>query len=87
MSENAILVFTPDGNAVGLYTEVIDLQELGGLRVTRASSIEFEDNMQAWRVKDQKGLSLFTSPSHRECIEWEQQYFNEQIERTTLWRD
>ena len=81
MSDSTILVFTPDGNAVGLYTEIIDLQELGVLRVTRASSIEFEDKMQAWRVKDRKGLSLFTSPSHRECIEWEQDYFNNKLER------
>jgi hypothetical protein len=78
----ASLVFKADGTCVGLYTEVIDLTSLGMLRVKRASRIEFDDSRQVWRVKDRKGFSLFTAPSRRECLEWEQKYFNKQMEKT-----
>ena len=83
MSETASLVFRPDGRAVGLYTEIIDLQTIGVLCIMRASRIEFDDDKQAWRVKDRKGFPLFTAPSRRECLEWEQQYFNNKLEKTT----
>ena len=81
MSKTASLVFKPDGTAVGLYTEIIDLQTLGVLCIMRASRIEFDDDRQVWRVKDRKGFPLFTSPSRRECLEWEQKYFDNKIER------
>jgi hypothetical protein len=76
----ASLVFKPDGICVGLYTEVIDLTTLGMLRIKRASRIEFDDNRQAWRVKDRKGLTLFTAPSRQKCLEWEREYFSRRIE-------
>jgi hypothetical protein len=76
------LIFTPDGRASGLYTEVIDLQSLGVLHIKRASRIEFDNERQVWRVKDRKGFPLFTAPSRRECLEWEQKYFNSKLEKT-----
>ena len=81
MSETASLLFMPDGTVAGLYTEVIDLRKLGVLRVKRASRIEFDDKKQAWRVKDKTGFPLFTAPSRRLCLEWEQKYFNSKLER------
>ena len=80
MSETASLVFKPDGTCVGLYTEVIDLSVLGRLRIKRASRIEFDDQKQAWRVKDRRGFALFTAPSRRECLQWEQQHFSRKID-------
>lgn len=80
MRETASLIFKPDGRVVGLYTEVIDLQDLGVLHIKRASRIEFDDSKQAWRVKDRKGFPLFTAPSRRQCLEWEQKYFNNKLE-------
>ena len=76
MSESASLLFMPDGTVAGLYTEVIDLSLLGRLRIMRAFKVEFDNDKQAWRVKDRRGFALFTSPSRQQCLEWEEQYFN-----------
>ena len=72
----AAITFTPDGTGHGLYTEVIDLSCLGRLRIERATTIEFDNRGQVWRVKDRTGFSLFTSPSRETCLDWERQYFN-----------
>lgn len=80
MSETASIVFKPDGLCVGLYTELINLAALGRLNIRRASRIEFDDDKQAWRVRDMRGIALFTSPSRHKCLEWEQQYFGKKAE-------
>ena len=72
----ASLLFKPDGTCAGLYTEVIDLSLLGRLRIMRAFTVEFDNDKQAWRVKDGRGFALFTSPSRQECLDWEKQYFS-----------
>ena len=72
----ASLVFKPDGSGHGLYTEVIDLTCLGRLKVERATTITFDNRLQAWRVKDRTGFPLYTSPSRETCLEWERQFFN-----------
>jgi len=81
MSETAILVFKPDGTCAGLYTEMIDLSQLGLLQVNRVSNIVFENDKQVWRVKDKRGFPLFTAPTRQQCLEWEQQHFNNKLER------
>ena len=73
---SAVVTFKPDGTGHGLYTEVIDLSCLGLLRVERATSIEFDNSRQVWRVKDRKGCALFASPSREACLTWEKAYFN-----------
>jgi len=70
------LVFRADGTGHGLYTETIDLTRLGRLRIERATTVEFDNRQQIWRVKDRKGFALFTSPSRETCLAWERQYFN-----------
>ena len=70
----ATLMFRPDGTVGGLYTEAIDLTTLGTLRVERASQIEFDDRLQAWRVTVE-GKVLFRAPTRKKCLEWERQYF------------
>ena len=72
----ATLTFTQQGLAHGLYTEVIDLTQLGRLQVRRATTITFDNRRQVWRVKDRTGFALFTSPSREKCLEWEQAYFS-----------
>lgn len=68
------ITFTPDGLGHGLYTEAIDLGQIGSLTVKRATTIEYDNNSQYWRVKDRTGFALFRSPSRQVCLDWERQY-------------
>jgi len=64
-----------DGTVYGLYTEAIDLASLGRLRIERASTIEFDNPSQLWRVFDRRGRCVFSDPSREACLGWEQNYF------------
>ena len=57
-----------------LYTEAIDLQQLGPLRITRATDIRFNDLTQQWQVHEAgTDRVLFSNPSRSECLAWENQ--------------
>lgn len=71
----AVLTFNPSGTGSCLYTELIDLQQLGSLQVTRASTIEFNESGQVWEVRAAAKL-LFSNRSRAVCLAWELQYFN-----------
>lgn len=73
----AVLTFRPDGDVTGLYTEAIPLTEIGSLRITRATSIEFNNNNQLWELKDTEGKVLFENQSRAVCLAWEQEHFNQ----------
>ena len=73
MSDIAI-TFTPDGTGRTLYTEVIDLAQLGRLSIDRATNIEFDNTAQCWRVYDPAGLPLFNAPTRELCLAWEAEY-------------
>ena len=77
MSE-AVITFTPDGTGRCIYTEVLDLNQVGWLSIARATNIEFDNAAQYWRVKDLDGFALYNSPSRQECLDWEHQYLNSQ---------
>jgi len=68
-----VLTFDSTGSGSCLYSELIDLQSIGALEVTRATNIEFNNGTQLWEVKDVHGTSLYSSRSRTECLEWEQQ--------------
>ncbi len=72
----ATLTFTPDGLGCGLYTEAIDLSRLGVLHIERATTIEFDNKDQKWRVRDASGRKLFAAASRQQCLEWEQRHFS-----------
>ncbi|MCB1066197.1 MAG: hypothetical protein KDN05_08055 [Verrucomicrobiae bacterium] len=72
-----VIHFLPAGTGAGLYTEAIDLQQIGCLEVTRASQIEFNDDTQQWDVFDFTGNAVFSHPSREACLRWERQHFNE----------
>jgi hypothetical protein len=73
-----VIIFTPTGTGRTLYTEAIDLACIGRLLVARATTIEFDNQTQYWRVKDRTGFPLFNSPSRQECLDWERQHLQSQ---------
>jgi hypothetical protein len=75
---NVAITFTQDGQGHGLYTEAIDLGQIGQLVIDRATTIEFDNKAQYWRVYDDTGFAMFNSPSRQACLEWEQQYIQSQ---------
>jgi len=72
----AVLHFDKDGEGAGLYTEIIDLQAIGRLQVSRASQVEFNVVAQQWEVFDYTGYLIFSHPSREQCLLWERDYFN-----------
>jgi hypothetical protein len=71
---NCALTFDATGTARGLYTEVIDLHELGVLSIRRISLIEFDDGDQVWRVRTLQGETLFSDPYRQVCLNWEREH-------------
>lgn len=69
------LRFQADGGIVEcLYTETIDLQVLGPIRITRATDISFNGPTQQWQVHDAgTDRVLFSNTSRVECLAWEHQ--------------
>lgn len=72
------IVFTPQGQGRCLYTEAIDLSRIGVLNVERALTVDFDNKRGAWRVRDRSGFALFSARTRQECLEWEQQYLEQQ---------
>lgn len=79
MTDSAI-IFTPDGQGRCLHTEAIDLAAIGQLHIERATTIEFDNKKQYWRVRDPVGCALFNSPSRQACLDWERLYLQQQEE-------
>ena len=71
----AVIRFLEDGTGEALYTEEIDLQQLGLLEVTRATEIEFNNSIQRWEVFDYTGQVVFSASSRQRCLEWEHEFF------------
>lgn len=68
------LRFEPNGQIDCLYTEAIDLRELGKLEITRATDIRYDHATQQWQVHDaESDAVLFANPSRSECLRWENQ--------------
>jgi hypothetical protein len=74
MSEQAVILFDAGGTARCLYSEMIDLRQLGRLHLRRATRIEFNERTQLWDVLPAKRASkaLFSAATRRECLAWEQ---------------
>ena len=67
------LRFHTGGRVDCLYTEAIDLRELGRLQIFRATDIRFNESTQQWDVREAgTGTALYSHPSRAECLRWEQ---------------
>ncbi len=78
------LRFTPDGRIDCLYTEAINLRELGRLIVVRATDIRFNDSAQLWDVcHADTGEVLFSHASRSECLRWEHDNLQPQASNST----
>lgn len=67
------LRFDPRGSVECLYTEAIDLRQLGRLHVVRATAIDFNPAEQRWEVRcADTGQLLQSDPSREACLAWEQ---------------
>ena len=80
MNSREFLFANPDGTIEGLYTDVIDLADLGTLHVERASTIEFDNKAQVWRATLNNGKQ-FTSTEREWCVIWERDEINRMLER------
>lgn len=78
-----VIHFQPDGTGAGLYTERIDLKEIGVLDVNRASNVEFNPDTQQWDVFDYTGTRVHSDPSREACLRWERSFFNETLPTQT----
>ena len=76
---NSVLVFDAAGTGRGLYTEAIDLHQLGPLRMRRASSVEFDPESQQWEVRLPDGTLLYRDRSREACLHWERRHFNHRM--------
>lgn len=78
-----VMTISPDGKEVaGLYSDKLPYRELGNMSVTRASTIEFNGELQKWVVNildENRFLGVFES--RQEAIDAEIRYLND---RTTL---
>jgi hypothetical protein len=79
---SASIVFAPDGEGRCLYAEAIDLHSLGLLHIERATSIEFDNERQLWRVRDTEESLLFTARTRTECLEWERKHIESKEDGT-----
>lgn len=67
----------PDGCCECLHTEVINLEALGDLKISRATDIIFDNDAQLWEVWGGVGHALYRHPSRQACLAWERLYIEE----------
>lgn len=71
------LEVTTDGNIRCLYTDEIDLPQLGRLQVSRASHVEFDNYLRRWTVTSVKtGKRLHLAQTREQALDWERQYYS-----------
>ena len=72
MSAIPVVEFDENGDIVTLYTDEIDLYELGVIgEVRRASHVEFDEARQEWMVLTPDGDVVHRDRNRERAIEWE----------------
>mgnify|MGYP001584509740 FL=1 len=83
--DSAVFVIDPGGLVRGLYTDEVDWSALGPLRVTRASTVEFDETRQGWVVTILETRDRFGPfPRRRGAIEAEVATLTERLSSTTF---
>ncbi len=68
--DRAVFLIEPGGLVRGLYTDEIDWQTLGSLRVLRASPVEFDQTVQGWIVTILRSRNVLGPfPRRRDAID------------------
>ena len=78
--EYCAICFTPDGRAIGVYSDVIPWASLGRiLAMPRASHVEFDTARQEWITRDARSGRIIASGRPREAVlrEEHEHYTNE----------
>lgn len=78
------LFIKPNGNIECLYSEEIDLSELGTLTVQRASHVEFNNEKQLWEVRLVNSGVLGYFKTRREALDFEIEVLNKRIQNDTI---
>lgn len=77
---NHTISIESDGSIQTLWTDKLDLQDLGALSMRRASNIEFCPIGQDWAVFiGDSAIPYYRNRSREACIAWEIEYFNNQL--------
>ena len=67
--ELCALCFTPDGRAIGVYSDSIPWASLGRiLAMPRASHVEFDVTGQQWVARDTRSGRIIASGRSREAV-------------------
>ena len=67
--ELCALCFTPDGRAIGVYSDTIPWASLGRiLAMPRASHVEFDVREQRWVARDARSGRIIASRRSRETV-------------------
>ena len=76
-----ILDVAADGNVRCLWNETIPLESIGRLTITRASTVEFNDDSQVWEVRfpDAPDIVAFSNQSRQACLDWEHDEVNRRL--------
>lgn len=72
----SVLTFWPDGTVTGLYTELVPLDQIGQLEISRATTVEFNNAEQVWEIRNNKGDVIHRHTSRAVCLAWEHQQFS-----------
>ena len=68
---------TPDGNLQGLYTDHVDLFNIGKVtKVRKASNVEFNESKQTWEVSAIDGTVIHENKNREAAIEFEIEAFS-----------
>lgn len=74
---NVVFEITTDGDLLGLYTDKINLFEIGRLKnIKKASDVEFNEQKQKWEVLSHDGKVVHENKNRESAIDWEIKNFN-----------